>query len=76
MGKPDPQTTPNLESFQEHMDRCMKAVLAPMRRPDIKVTIIVRAPEALPGEAMISTNDDLVVVETAVAHFAMERSKS
>lgn len=70
------QTTADLGPFQAHMDRCMQAVLAPMRRPDIKVTIIVRAPEALPCEAMISTNDDLDVVRTAVAYFAMERRKS
>ncbi|CAH2603813.1 conserved protein of unknown function [Rhodovastum atsumiense] len=66
------QQTP-LDAFQTHMNRCMAAVLAPMRRPDIRVTIIVRAPEALPEEAMISTNDDLSVVRDAVVHFA-ERS--
>lgn len=59
-----------LTAFRAHMERCMRTVLAPMARPDIKVTIIVRAPEALPGEAMISSNDDLGVVRDAVAHFA------
>jgi hypothetical protein len=54
-------------SFQEHMGRCMQAVIAPMR-PDAKVTIIVRAPEAFPSEAMISTNDSLEVVHEALAH--------
>jgi hypothetical protein len=49
------------------------AVLAPMGRPDVKVTIIVRAPEALPSECMISTNDDLSVVADAVAHWAARR---
>lgn len=65
----DPKTA-ELASFQRHMDRCMAAVLAPMNRPDIRVTLIVRAPEALPEEAMISTNDDLAVARDALAHFA------
>jgi hypothetical protein len=62
-----------LAAFWEHMDRCRAVVLAPMGRPDVKVTIIVRAPEALPSECMISTNDDLSVVADAVAHWAARR---
>jgi hypothetical protein len=65
-------TRPNpagLESFQAHMERCMAAVLAPMSRPDIHVTIIVRAPEALPNQAMISTNGDLAAARDALLHF-------
>lgn len=57
-----------LASFQDHMERCMRMVTAPMSRPDIKVTIIVRAPEALPHEAMVSTNDDLAVACAALSH--------
>ncbi len=60
--------TDELAGFRAHMDRCMAMVLAPMGRPDIKVTIIVRAPEALPSEAMVSTNDDLDVVRDALMH--------
>lgn len=60
----------DLDSFRAHMERCMRLVLAPMWRPDIKVTIIVRAPEALPRDAFISTNDDLVVVRDALDYAA------
>lgn len=59
--------------FWQHVDACAKAVRQGMR-PDIKVTIIVRAPEALPSEALISTNDDLSVVLDAVGHFHKERN--
>ncbi|MBW6399971.1 hypothetical protein KPL78_19075 [Roseomonas sp. HJA6] len=59
-----------VESWRRHMDRCLAMVLAPIGRPDAKVTIIVRAPEALPHEAMISGNDDLRIVQAAVEHFA------
>lgn len=59
----------DLASFRAHLERCMQQVLAPLRRPDIKVTIIVRAPEALPEEAMISSNDSLALVQDAIAHF-------
>lgn len=58
-----------LASFRAHMDRCVLAVLAPMSRPDICVTIIVRAPEALPQEAMIVTGDNLAVVRDAIDYF-------
>jgi hypothetical protein len=34
------------------------------------VTIIVRAPEAAPGEAMVSTNGSLAAAMSALAHFA------
>lgn len=66
----------DLTSFRAHMDRCATAIPAPMNRPDIKVTIVVRAPEALPGEAMISTNDDLAIVGEALAYFAAEQFPS
>ncbi|MBR0681941.1 hypothetical protein GXW74_15710 [Roseomonas eburnea] len=61
-------------SWVAHMERCMAAVLAPLSRPDVKVTIIVRAPEALPCEAMISSNDDLGIVRDSVAHFVRTQS--
>lgn len=66
---------PQLAAFQRHMDRCMAAVVAPMNRPDIRVTIIVRAPEALPEEAMVSTNDNLAVALEALEHF-LEKQNS
>ncbi|KXV79703.1 hypothetical protein AD953_01315 [Acetobacter malorum] len=59
--------------FWQHVDACAEAVRQGMR-PDTKVTIIVRAPEALPSEALISTNDDLSVVLDAVEHFHKERN--
>ncbi|KGB21129.1 hypothetical protein AtDm6_3124 [Acetobacter tropicalis] len=43
-------------------------------RPDAKVTIIVRAPEALPSEALISSNDDLSIVCDAVQYFEKEQN--
>ena len=45
----------------------------PMNWPDIKVTIIVRVPEALPSDAMTSPNDDLSVARDALVHFAAPR---
>jgi hypothetical protein len=63
-------TAAELASFQTHMERCMQHVLAPMRRPGVQVTIIVRAPEAAPGEAMVSTNGSLAAAMSALAHFA------
>ncbi len=51
-----------LASFRAHMERCAFAILKPMSRPDIKFAIIVRAPEALPSEALIFTNDDLLII--------------
>lgn len=59
--------------FWQHLDACAQAVRQKMR-PDAKVTIIVRAPEALPSEALISTNDDLSVVRAAVEHFEKEHN--
>jgi hypothetical protein len=50
-----------LASFRSHMERCAQLILAPITRPDIKFTIIVRAPEALPSEAMIYTNDCMLI---------------
>lgn len=61
-----------LASYRRHIDRMAVLIRAPMSRPDIRVTIIVRAPEALPAEAMVSSNDDLGVVLDAVRHFAGE----
>lgn len=59
--------------FWEHLDACAQAVRSNMR-PDAKVTIIVRAPEALPSEAVISSNDDLSIIHGAIAHFEKERN--
>ena len=56
-----------LAAFRAHLDRCSEIVRRPMR-PDVKVTIIVRAPEAFPNEAMITTNDDLALVQDALAY--------
>ena len=64
------QDSREIAAFRAHMELCMRAVLAPMGRPDIRVTIIVRAPEALPAEAMISTNENLAVVRDALIHAA------
>ena len=59
--------------FWQHLDAC--ALLARQNmRPDTKVTIIVRAPEALPHEALISTNDHLSVVRNTIEHFEKERN--
>jgi hypothetical protein len=58
-----------LALFRAHMFACMQAVLAPMS-PDAKVTIIVRAPESSPSEAVICTNDSMALVRDAVAHAA------
>lgn len=57
--------------FWQHMDLCAHFVRKDMR-PDIKVTIIVRAPEALPHEAMIYCDDSLSIVRDAVEHFASD----
>lgn len=54
--------------FRAHLDRCADAIKAPLR-PDVKVTIVVRAPEALPEETMFCTNDNLALVEQAIQHF-------
>lgn len=59
--------------FWAYLDGCAQAVRQKMRL-DAKVTIIVRAPEALPAEALISTNDDLSVVRDAVEHFEKEQN--
>lgn len=59
--------------FWQHMDRCAQAVRKNMR-PDIKVTIIARAPEALPHEALIYCDDKLSVVRDAVEHFDADRN--
>ncbi|MFW7268798.1 hypothetical protein ACMAUO_12615 [Gluconacetobacter sp. Hr-1-5] len=56
-------------SFFAMLDLHANAIKATVR-PDAKVTIIVRAPEALPCEAMITTNDQLSVVRDAVEYFA------
>ena len=58
--------------FWKHLDACALLVRLNMR-PDTKVTIIVRAPEALPSEALISSNDHLSVVRNAIEHFEKER---
>lgn len=67
MGQPVNDT--HRAAFFAMLDTHVTSIKVGMR-PDAKVTIIVRAPEALPHEAMISTNDDLFVVRAAVAHFA------
>ncbi|MCI1439843.1 MAG: hypothetical protein LKH07_05155 [Acetobacter peroxydans] len=54
--------------FWQHMDLCAHFVRKDMR-PDTKVTIIVRAPEALPHEAMIYCDDSLSIVRDAVDYF-------
>jgi hypothetical protein len=59
-----------LALFQAHMERAIDFVRQPMR-PDVKVTIIVRAPESLPADAMISTNDKLDNAFDALFHFCM-----
>ncbi|MBB2195111.1 hypothetical protein HLH25_16020 [Gluconacetobacter sp. 1a LMG 1728] len=61
-------------SFFAMLDLHANSIKATVR-PDAKVTIIVRAPEALPHEAMISTNDNLAVVRVAVAHFAAQADR-
>lgn len=66
-------TDDQLRDFHAHMDRCMRAVVAPMGA-DVRVTIIVRSPEALPSEAMVSTNDSLAVVRDAVDYFVHRRN--
>ena len=63
---------PDLAAFRAHMGRCVSLVRAPLSPPDIKVTIIVRLPEGLPSEAMITTDDDLSVVRDTLAYFAKE----
>ncbi|MFT9016448.1 MAG: hypothetical protein ABF990_12020 [Acetobacter sp.] len=63
----------DLIAFRKHMDFCCHLVTAYMR-PDAKVTIIVRAPEALPEEAMITTNDNLQVVSDAISCFLKQQS--
>ncbi|MCP1216769.1 hypothetical protein NKW53_11905 [Acetobacter orientalis] len=63
----------NERLFWQHVDSCALLVRQNMR-PDTKVTIIVRAPEALPYEALISSNDDLSVVRKAIEHFEKEQS--
>ncbi|KAA8387076.1 hypothetical protein FOH24_07210 [Acetobacter tropicalis] len=60
-------------AFWAHLDACAQAVRSKMR-PDAKVTIIVRAPEALPSEALISSNDDLSIVCDAVQYFEKEQN--
>lgn len=63
----------SLISFRKHMAFCCRIATEHMR-PDAKVTIIVRAPEALPEEAMITTNDDLQVVSDAISHFVKQQN--
>jgi hypothetical protein len=63
-----------LGMLQHHLTRCAAAVRAPLRMSDAKVTIVVRAPEALPHEAVISTDDDLSVVRDSLMHFAKEQN--
>ena len=62
-----------LLSFRKHMDFCCHLVTAYMR-PDAKVTIIVRAPEALTEEAMITSNDHLQVVGDAISYFVKQKN--
>lgn len=63
----------NAQIFWKHLDACALLVRQNMR-PDTKVTIIVRAPEALPSEALISSNDHLSVVRNAIEYFEKEHN--
>lgn len=64
-----PEERAHFASFRAHLQRCALAAVRPLARPDICVTIIVRAPEALPREAMIVTGDNLSIVRDAIDYF-------
>lgn len=65
-----------LAMFRAHMEECMRIILAPMGNPLAQVTIILRAPEASPAEAMISTNAsaDLSAARSAIDHLIQARA--
>ncbi len=66
MSDPSPEERAWDASFLDHLHRCAALVVSPLERPDIGVTIIVRAPEALPQEATIVSSDNLAVVRDAI----------
>lgn len=45
-----------LAAWRAHMEMCMRIILEPIGNPEAQVTIICRAPDVEPHEAMISTN--------------------